>query len=47
MDREAILQCWSEHFEGLISDQHTVQELSFVKIPQMGVKLDLVDPHIN
>ena len=25
-DKEAILQRWSEHFEGLFSDRHTVQE---------------------
>ena len=27
-DKEAILQHWSEHFEGLVSDQRTVQESS-------------------
>ena len=27
-DKEAILQCWSEHFESLFSDQRTVQESS-------------------
>ena len=38
-DKEAILQCWSEHFKGLFSDQHTVQESSLAKIPQVDVKL--------
>ena len=43
-DKEAILQCWSEHFEGLISDQRTMQEPSLAKIPQVGLKLELDDP---
>ena len=34
-DKEAILQHWSEHFEGLFSDRHTAQESSLVKIPQL------------
>ena len=33
-DKKAILQRWSEHFEGLFSDRHTVQESSLVTIPQ-------------
>ena len=36
--------CWSEHFEGLFSDQRTVQESSLAKIPQVDVKLELDDP---
>ena len=43
-DREAILQRLSEHFEGLFSDQCTVQESSLAKIPQADVKLELDDP---
>ena len=43
-DKEAILQRWSEHFEGLFSDRRTVQESSLVKIPQVDVKLELDDP---
>ena len=43
-DKEAILQRWSEHFEGLFSDRRTVQESSPVKIPQVDVKLELDDP---
>ena len=43
-DREAILQRWSEHFEGLFSDQRTVQDSSLVKIPQVDVRLELDDP---
>ena len=31
-DKEAILQHWSEHFEGLFSDRRTVQESSLAKI---------------
>ena len=42
-DKEAILQCWSEHFEGLFSDQRTVQVSSLAKIPQVDVKLKLDD----
>ena len=41
--KETILQRWSEHFEGLFSDQLTVQESSLAKIPQMDVKLELDD----
>ena len=41
-DKEAILQCWSEHFEGLFSDRRTVQ-----KISQVDVKLELDDPLIR
>ena len=29
-DKAAILQRWSEHFEGLLNDQRTVQEFSIV-----------------
>ena len=43
-DKESILQCWSEHFEGLFSDRRTVQESSLAKIPQVDVKLELDDP---
>ena len=32
-DKEVILQHWSEYFEGLFRDQHTVQESSVAKIP--------------
>ena len=39
-DKKVILQRWSEHFEGLFSDQRTVQESSLAKIPQVVVKLD-------
>ena len=43
-DKEAILQRWSEHFEGFFSDQHTVQESSPAKIPQVDMKLELDYP---
>ena len=43
-DQDAILQRWSEHFEGLVSDRHTVQKLSLAKIPQVDVELELDDP---
>ena len=43
-DKEAILQRWSEHFEGLFSDRCTVQVSSPVKIPQVDVELELDDP---
>ena len=43
-DKEAILQRWSEHFQCILSDQRTVQELSLAKIPQVDVKLELDDP---
>ena len=42
-DKEAILQRWSEHFEGLFNDRRTVQESSLAKIPQVDVKLELDD----
>ena len=32
---------WSEHFEGLSSDQRTTQESSLAKILQVDVKLEL------
>ena len=43
-DKEAILQRWSEHFEGLFGDRRTVQESSLAKILQVDVKLELDDP---
>ena len=43
-DKEAILQRWSEHFEGLFRDHRAVQESSLAKIPQVNVKLELDDP---
>ena len=43
-NKEAILQRWSEHFEGLSGDQCTVQESSLAKIPQADVTLELDDP---
>ena len=43
-DKEAILQRCSGHFEGLFSDQCTVQESSLAKIPQVDVELELDDP---
>ena len=43
-DKEAILQRWSEHVEGLFSDRRTVQESSLAKIPQADVTLELDDP---
>ena len=42
--KEAIVQHWSEHFEGLFSDQHSVQESSLARIPQVDMKLELDDP---
>ena len=43
-DKEAILQRWSEHFEGLFSDRRTVQESSLAKVPKVDLKLELDDP---
>ena len=43
-DKEAIPQRWSEHFEGLFGDQHTVQESLLAKIPRVNVELELDDP---
>ena len=43
-DKEAILQRWSEHFEGLFSDRRTVQKSLLAKISQVYVKLKLDDP---
>ena len=43
-DKEAIIQRWSEHFEGLLSVQPTAQESSVATIPQVDVKLELDDP---
>ena len=43
-DKEAILQRWSEHSEGLFGDQRTLQESSPAKIPQVDVKLVVDDP---
>ena len=42
-DKEAILQRWSEHFEGLFSDRCAVQVSSLAKIPQVDVKQELDD----
>ena len=42
-DKDAIIQHWSEHFEGLFSDRCTVQESSLAKIAQVDVKLELDD----
>ena len=39
-DKEAILQCWSQHFKGLFSNRCTMQESSLAKIPQVDVKLE-------
>ena len=44
IDKEAILQRRSKHFEGLFSDQCTVQESSLAKILQADVNLELDDP---
>ena len=44
MGKEAILQHWLEHFKGLFSDQHIVQESSLARIPQVNVKVELDDP---
>ena len=46
-DKEAMFQRWSELFEGLLSDQRTVQESSLAKIPQVNVKLELDGPPIR
>ena len=43
-DKEALLQRWSEHFEGLFSNLRPMQESSLAKIPQVDVKLELDDP---
>ena len=43
-NKEAILQRWSEHFEGLFSDRRTVQESPLAKIPQVDLKRELDDP---
>ena len=43
-DKEAILQRWSEHFEGFFCDRRTVQESSLAKIPLVDMKLELDDP---
>ena len=43
-DEEAILQRWSERFEGLFSGRRTVQESLLTKILQVEVKLELDDP---
>ena len=42
-DKKAILQRWSEYFEGLFSDQRNVQDSSLTKISQVDVKLELDD----
>ena len=36
-DKKTILQRWSEHTEGLLSDRRTVQESSLITIPQVNV----------
>ena len=43
-DKDAFLQRWSKHFEGLFSDRRTAQESSLGKIPQVDVKLEMDDP---
>ena len=43
-DKEAMFQRWSELFEGLLSDQRTVQGSSLAKIPKVDVKLELDYP---
>ena len=43
-DKDASLQPWSEHFEGLFSDRRTVLESSLARISQVDVKLELDDP---
>ena len=43
-NKEAILQRWPEHFEGLFSDRCTVKESSLAKIPKMDMKPELDDP---
>ena len=43
-NKEAILQLWLEHFEGLFSNQHIVQKSSLVKNPKVDVKLELNNP---
>ena len=43
-NKEAILQRWPEHFEGLFSDRCTVQESSLARIPHVDVKPELDDP---
>ena len=44
-DKEAFLQRWSEHFEGLFSDRRTVHGFSLAETFQVEVKLELDDPH--
>ena len=44
-DKKAILQRWSEHFEGLFSDRRTVHGFSLAETFQVEVKLELDDPH--
>ena len=43
-DKEATLQSWSEHFQGLFTDQHAVQGSLLAKIFLVDVKLKLDDP---
>ena len=43
-DKEAILKRWSEYFNGLFSNQCTVQESSLAKISKADVKLELDHP---
>ena len=43
-DEEAILQRWSDYFEGLLNEQCTKQESSLAKFPQVDAKLELHHP---
>ena len=44
INKEAILQRWSEHFEGLFGNRRTVQESSLARVPQVDMNLELDDP---
>ncbi len=46
-DKKAILQRWSERFEGLLSIRRVVQQSSLTKIPQVDLKLELDDPSLR
>ena len=43
-DKEATLQRWSQHFEGLFGDRRTVQGSPLAKITRVDLKLELDDP---
>ena len=43
-DKEATLQRWSQHFEGLFGDRRTVQGSPRAKITRVDLKLELDDP---